>query len=239
MELNNYKVKVLENNKLTGNIYQLWLELLDGDNFDFKPGQYVLVEKDMGEGLVRRAYSISSTGYDLPRIELTVRRYEDGKMSPYLTERRAGDILNIVGPYGMFSEEKRKSDKVVMVAIGCGVAPLKSMIDNWSRSLDQKLEVSLFYGNRYADQISYHDWLLNMARRWNNFHYYPCVSRLENKIPGIYEGRVNEVIKREHLDFENSDFYLCGSKEMLADARQAILGSGGKEENVYFENIMI
>lgn len=234
--MNKIKAKLVENNQLTDNIYQLKYEVISGE-MAYKPGQYLMIDKELEGQKIKRAYSISSTVKELPIFDLTVRRFPDGKMSSWLTNLGPGEEIEMIGPLGLFTADMGSNKQKILIAIGCGIAPLKAMLERWVS--DEIFSVKLFYGNRFLSGIPYHNYFLDLAIRNNNFDYYPCVSRLEKPVESIYAGRVYDVMAEELSDFTDVDFYLCGSKEMIAQVREFLVQRGVNPKNIFFEQIFI
>jgi len=234
--LEKIKAKLLAQKPLTENIYQLRWQATQG-KLDFIPGQYVIIQIESGGRTVKRAYSISSDPDELPEFEMTVRRFPDGLVSSWLTDLPIGSELELTGPLGIFTAKLGENDDKVLVAIGCGIAPLKSVLSYWLKNTGNN--VYLFYGNRYLSGVPYHDYFKDQAAKNNNFKYFPCISRLEEGQSGVYAGRVYDVMSDELSDFMQKDFYLCGSKEMIAEVREFLLGYGVDKKNIFFEQIFI
>ena len=55
----------------------------------------------------------------------------------------------------------------------------------------------------------------------------PCVSR-EDPPRGGMQGRVTDALARLEFDSNETDFYLCGSAAMVADARALLERRGAK-----------
>jgi len=120
-----YETEIVRSDRLTDNIIILELKL--PEELNFKGGQFVLVYQKVGDRVENRAFSISSKPSQ-KTIEILVRKYEDGKISPKLFELREGDKLKIRGPFGMFTVKEDLKEEVVFIAAGAGIAPLRSMI---------------------------------------------------------------------------------------------------------------
>jgi len=230
--------KLVEKNQITDEIFQLKCVVEDYDNWQIQAGQYVIVEKTEGEQKVRRAYSISSLPGDLPSFELTIRLYPEGKVSSYLTGLNIGDTLVFNGPFGNFGVNRRKENNVVLLAIGCGIAPLKAMVLQWLNQ-KEKIEIKLFFGNRYIEQIPYDKLFQQLNREHNNFFYYPCISKLTESTPGYYSGRVNQVMEKEIRNFRERDYFICGSQLMLEDMKDFLERKGVREGNIFFEKVVL
>jgi ferredoxin-NADP reductase len=94
-----------------------------------RAGQHVDVRLTAEDGYqTQRSYSISSAP-DGERIALTIVRVEDGEVSPYLTELRPGDQLELRGPVGgYFVWEPEQGGPLLLAAGGSGIAPLMAMV---------------------------------------------------------------------------------------------------------------
>jgi ferredoxin-NADP reductase len=228
--------KLIAKKQLTDNIYQLKFVCLLG-KFSFQSGQYLLVEKETDGKKIKRAYSISSTVEDMPEFELTVRRFEGGVMSTWLTDLVPDDEVEFYGPLGVFTADLGNNNSKVMVAIGCGIAPLKSIIERLLKK--NGYQVDLFYGNRFVSGVPYHNYFQQLVGKYKGFRYFPCISRLDQLISGVYAGRVNDVMSEFIIDYSNRDYYLCGSKEMIGQVRDFLIKKGADEKSIYFEQIFI
>jgi len=94
-----------------------------------RAGQHVDVRLTAEDGYqTQRSYSISSRP-DGERIALTIVRVEDGEVSPYLTDLRPGDQLELRGPVGgYFVWEPEQGGPLLLAAGGSGIAPLMAMV---------------------------------------------------------------------------------------------------------------
>jgi nitric oxide dioxygenase len=90
------------------------------------PGQYVSVRVLTDDGLRQaRQYSLTGSGADR---SFTVKRDEDGEISPILHDRiQVGDVIEVSNPYGelVLSESDRP---LVLATAGIGCTPTASML---------------------------------------------------------------------------------------------------------------
>ncbi|MCA1835367.1 MAG: oxidoreductase, partial [Actinobacteria bacterium] len=87
-------------------------------------------------------------------IELIVERLEDGEVSPYLTDvLRAGDLLELRGPFGGYFVWPASSDgPVQLIAGGSGVVPFLAMLGH-HRATGGSRPVRLLYSARNVDDV--------------------------------------------------------------------------------------
>ena len=132
-------------------------------------------------------------------------------------KRQAATELELpLGQFTLLNNARRK----VFVATGTGLAPFLPMfgaLDSMGK-LDQ---AELLFGCRLnAENIM--SQLTPMPARVT-----PCVSR-EDPPQGGMQGRVTDALARLEFDANETDFYLCGSSAMVADARTLLERRGAK-----------
>ncbi|MDD5252871.1 MAG: dihydroorotate dehydrogenase electron transfer subunit [Candidatus Omnitrophota bacterium] len=125
MEKLQIKTKIISNKKLKNNYWHLEFEsgLIAGNAV---PGQFIEVKVNYGtDPLLRRPISIHKVNKAGVKLLYEV----VGRGTQILSEKRPGDLLDVIGPLGNGFEYLRKtaradSTQVVLVAGGMGVAPL-------------------------------------------------------------------------------------------------------------------
>jgi ferredoxin-NADP reductase len=121
-------------------------------------GQHVDVRLTAEDGYqAERSYSIAS-GPEDPRVALTVARFEDGEVSPYLAgELRAGDELELRGPVGgHFTWEAADGGPLLLVAGGSGLVPLMAMLRHRA-ARGSTVDARLLLSARTWDDVLYRD----------------------------------------------------------------------------------
>ena len=126
-----------------------------GGDFIYEPGQFITIILTIDGKKVRRAYSLCTTpGVDeFPAV--TVKRVEGGLMSNYVNDNvKAGDVIEIMEPMGMFTlpYERESERHIVLLGGGSGITPLISIMKGVI-SREPKSLVSLVYANRNEDSI--------------------------------------------------------------------------------------
>ncbi|MGD9142760.1 MAG: dihydroorotate dehydrogenase electron transfer subunit [Dehalococcoidia bacterium] len=122
--------------------YLLWLES-PRVTAEAKAGQFVMVA--CGEDtLLRRPISIHRI--DGERLALLVANV--GKGTGWLSQRKAGDTLDILGPLGNGFDIRESSGNVMLVAGGMGIAPLLFLADT---VLESGKNITFIIGARTAD----------------------------------------------------------------------------------------
>jgi ferredoxin-NADP reductase len=111
-----------------------------------------------------RSYSIASAPNSEGRVELTVERFPDGEVSPYLTQELAvSDRLELRGPIGgWFVWRTQQTEPIQLIAGGSGIVPLMAML--WSRvSASSTAPFRLLYSVREPGAVFYRDELQRLS----------------------------------------------------------------------------
>ena len=135
---------IISSSQVMPGVYLVWLECPQIAS-QAQPGQFVMVR--CGEDtLLRRPLSIHQR--DGNRIALLFNVI--GKGTSWLSQRKAGDELDLLGPLGNSFSIDSPSKNLLLVAGGMGIAPLYFLVQE---SLKRKYRVILLYGT--ADDKRY------------------------------------------------------------------------------------
>jgi ferredoxin-NADP reductase len=196
--------RVLSTRELTPGVFLLTASRERG----FRPGQVVSVTTE--PAIPARVYSIASGTGD-PGMDLLFDVVPGGVLTPRLALLRPGDSLYVSKPFGSFGDGEGES---VWVATGTGVAPFRSIAR--SGLLRSK---TLVHGSRRLSGLFFRDYFREVMAGG----YAPCCSAEEE--PGVYRGRVTAWLSSQPLPLE-ATYLLCGSSEMVVDARDTLVGRG-------------
>jgi ferredoxin-NADP reductase len=121
-------------------------------------GQHVDVRLTAEDGYqTERSYSIASAPEDAS-LALTVERFDDGEVSPYLTdELRPGDELELRGPVGgFFTWRVSDGGPLLLVGGGSGLVPLMAMLRHRAAQ-GSDVDARLLVSARSWDDVLYRD----------------------------------------------------------------------------------
>ena len=204
--------------------------------FGFVAGQWLSFKQSKPDGEeLTRAYSIASPPGEDPRFALCLNRVQDGFMSNFLCDMKAGDEIACQGPFGDFIPHPPMRD-TLFIATGTGIAPFRSML-HWllaDESRHQGKQLWLLFGNRYEKDIYYHDEFLSLASQHSNFHYLPALSRGSDEWQGL-RGYVQEHVPRiveKRLDMHA---YICGLDKMVKGNRELLKSMGWDRKSIRYE----
>jgi dihydroorotate dehydrogenase electron transfer subunit len=137
---------VIANTELMPQVHLIWLDCADIAS-PARPGQFVMVR--CGEDFehpLRRPLSI----HQLDGNKLALLINVVGKGTQWLSQRQAGDELDLLGPLGNGFSIHADSKKLLLVAGGIGIAPLVFLAQH---ALSQGQAVTLLLGASTASQL--------------------------------------------------------------------------------------
>lgn len=197
----------------------------------FNPGQYVLLDVPGGE---QRPYSIASTPADATRIELHVKRTADGLATDgwVFKSLQIGDAVSLSGPYGRFSFRPARTQPILLLGSGTGLAPLKSMVRHIAET-GAEHEVVLYHGVSTQADLYDRDWFEALEKEHDWFSYRPALSRDDWN---GRTGRVPALLAEDYPKASGHVAYICGSPEMVNDTMKALMKARLFPRDIYRED---
>jgi CDP-4-dehydro-6-deoxyglucose reductase len=229
--------EVIEIKKLTYDVKELALKLIDPPKVDFTAGQYVSIEvTEIKEGHARlnnRPYSIASPPEENDVIKLCVNLVRGGPGSSYLHSLRLGDKVNFLYPMGYFTIHDEANTSLLFVATGTGIAPIKSMILHLLRA-GSKRAMTLHWGLRKEEDLYYQE---EFALLMEQYPFFKCITTLSQPSSEWQgpRGRVTHHLPQNVRDVENLEAYLCGNGEMIKEVRGILIEKGIARKAIHYE----
>jgi len=218
-------LRVANVTKATPRSILLSLDLGD-TSFQFLAGQAVLVGTH-GQA-ERRTYSIASSPEQVSengRLELLVGLDSRGSPGTHLEAVAPGALLDVEGPSGTFTFPARLTHgRVLFVAGGTGIAPLRAMLHHTLRSHPAE-RVSLLYSARRADEFAFMP-ELRAFEADGRLELHPTVTR-EDVMWAGRRGRIG----RSHFeavlhDRHDTLCFICGPETLVTEAVTTLGGLG-------------
>jgi sulfhydrogenase subunit gamma (sulfur reductase) len=127
------------------------LALSDGTPLGHLPGQFVQVSlPGWGEAPISVASSPTRDGF----FELGVRRA--GSLTAAMHQLRAGDRIGIRGPFGRpFDLGRLSGQELLLISGGCGLAPMRSLIQYCEDRPDDFGRITILYGAKNPASIMF------------------------------------------------------------------------------------
>jgi ferredoxin-NADP reductase len=207
---------------------------LDGQEVDFRPGQYFWVElPDRGyddEKGLRRHISVVTSPTERGVLGLAT-RIRDSAFKRTLAELQVGDEVDVEAPKGSFVLPEDTSRPYVFIAGGIGITVFRSML-RYIADTGQPYRVTLVYSNRNRAAAAFLDEL----------------EELRGRIPGLdvvlvftdepgWEGESRHVdanVLRDHLaePLDAYTYMVAGPPGMAEDVGEKVRAAGVPEEQV-------
>ncbi len=222
------KTKISKIINITSEIKEFRFKL--NDEFNFYSGQFVNLSTIINNIKVKRAYSICSSSNLKDEIHLCIKRVENGKLTSYLWEE---DILEkefeIMGPLGINNITKFTHNKIYLICVGVGIAPIKSIISSIIKK--SSYQINLIYGNKFDAEIPYKLEFDELEKNNSNLKIRYVISRTENT--KFKKGYVQNHL--ENFDFNDSDIFICGMEKMVDDTKKTIIKQNPNNVNFFEE----
>jgi len=142
------------------------LQCLDGSDLDHQPGQFLQVSIP---GLTEAPISVASSPSRKGGFDLGVRKV--GTLTGALHQLRPGALLGIRGPFGRpFQLADLTGRQLLLIAGGCGLAPLRSLIQYCQDHQSAFASVHILYGARSPQDLMFKEDL----RAWQISDRFSC-----------------------------------------------------------------
>lgn len=210
------------------------------NEFRFLPGQYITVQKDLQDSLLRRAYSICSSP-ESDELRVAIKEVDKGRFSHYANhDLRQGDFLDVAGPEGRFVLETQNDNQkdYMAIAAGSGITPVISMIKSVLHK-EQNSRFALVYGSKSGDKTIFKKELdklvISSNGRLKVQYVFSQIISDKALFGRIDSNRVKDLLKHDFSDWKINTYFLCGPEELISTAKAVLLGNGVKEDAIKFE----
>lgn len=206
--------RVISNQRLTPEIFSLVLRL-PADWGPALPGQFVQLEcPPRGGFCLRRPYSLSGCRKTELGTELEIVYGVVGTRSQALSQCRAGETLDLIGPLGRHFTPLPGRDPV-LVGGGRGIAPLLMLAEAWKTEFPYG---TLLYGARCKDV------LIPIPQPPYTLHI--ATDDGSSGVAGTALDLLLLLAKRGEIKPEENALYACGPNRMLAAISHWAAGPG-------------
>ena len=170
-------------------------------------------------------YSLSAPPND-GYLRLTVK--ERGGHSGALAALRPGTRVLAEGPYGAFTAARRSRPKVLLLAGGVGITPLRALFETLPA---EPGDLTLIYRASRAEDLVFREELDTVAAARGATVHYLVGTRAE-----IGEPLQTRTLLGLLPDLREHDVYLCGPAGLVATAREALDTAGVPARRIHHES---
>ncbi len=187
-----------------------------------------------GPGFTRaHPYSLSAAP-DGKTLRITAAHLGDG--SAGLASLRPGVKVMFEGPYGRLHEGVRTRRKVLLMASGIGITPMRALLE----AMDQRPgDVTLVYRVRSDQDRVFVDELSTLAASRRAKFFVVTGRRASNRPSWLPQHAAHlgdvEALRQLVPDVAKHDVFICGSPGWMDAAEQAVIAAGVASEHVHIE----
>ena len=226
------------------------------DDYDYVPGQYVALRKELDGAELRRSYSICAVP-QRGEIRVAVKKDLGGKFSTWANEvLEVGEKIDVMNPQGAFTSrtnvtsmndpeavaaEAVKQDQTHLVALaaGSGITPIMAIAKSVLAASDSA-RFDLIYANRSAMDVMFAEEIGDLKDKYPARFTVNHVLSREQRVAPLLSGRIDDeklnTLLDRVIDVENTDeWFLCGPFELVQLARDTLSERGVAEDDVRFE----
>lgn len=236
LNVKEYRARVSTIKKLSYDIKEINLELLEPAEIAQRSGQYIQILAPSPGGPVFRAYSISSADYQNNKVQLIVRLVPGGIASTYLHSLKPEQEVMFTGPYGEFRLSEDPSVEIVCVGGGCGMAPMANIIYSIYQRWPNRT-CYLFFGCRTTKDIFYLDQFEALAQKHPNLKVVYALSDPlgpDEKWNGD-TGFIHLSVDKYLTGNLKRQAFLCGPPPMIEAVIKILKGKGLNDENIFYD----
>lgn len=212
--------------------------------FTFLPGQFITLEFNIHNRIVRRSYSLHSAPYSNEPSAFSVKRIENGEVSRIMVDTiRPGDQLKAINPTGQFVyiPQTILPRDLIFLAAGTGITPILSMIQS-ALTLEKNANLLLIYSNRDAASTLFLNELDNLTAQYPN--QFQIVNLFSNN-KELSKARLNKellqllVESNVRFDQTKAQFFTCGPYDYMQLCKITLLSMGYQQEQLFKETFFI
>ena len=192
---------------------------------DFRPGQVAVLRVE-GEEPAYFAFAGAPGDRDL---EVLVK--QKAGASAVIYNKCVGDEIELVGIAGHgFSLDAMKGRDLVFVAMGTGVAPLRSALRHVLQRKEEFGQLVVLYGARTPDDFCYRD----ETEDWSahGVELRQVISRPDGHDWSGSTGYVQSLLDNVLPELSSPVALICGSREMIEQTRERLGKMGFKPEEI-------
>ncbi len=186
-------------------------------------GQYLTLEITRQGIPTRRSYTIASSPTWRDRIEITVKREENGAVSRWLhDEMRPGDRVQVEAPSGGFVFSGREWPTVVLIGGGVGITPMMSSV-RYLTETDWPGTIYLLLSFKSPQDYIFKDEIETLRKRNPRLHVSVAMSAPGREAWKGHTGRIDaRFVAAAVPDIALHRAHICGPTPMM-DAVKAVL----------------
>jgi predicted ferric reductase len=209
-------------------VISIYLGGRDLDRFAIRAGQFVIVRFLIRDGWWRgHPFSISAA----PNgrwLRLTIKDLGDDTTS--MASLQVGTRVYLEGPYGLLTGARRSRRRVLLIAGGIGITPLRALFEELPAGPG---DLTLLYRASRPKDVVFREELDHLASTRGAAVHYLIGARGSRAMPA--DPLAPGALKRLIPDVRERDVYLCGPTKMMEAVRDGLRALGVPRGHIHFE----
>jgi predicted ferric reductase len=173
-----------------------------------------------------------SAGVNGQYLRLTVKGVGDDSRG--VQGLHPGTRLGVEGPYGLFTAQRQTRAKVLLIAGGIGITPLRALLEDIPPKKDA---ITLIYRARRWEDVVFRDELEQLIRDRRGTIHYLVGRRGSAELPE--DPLSAQTLRRLVPDIESRDVFICGPGPMMQRLQSILLYIGLPGEQIHLERFAL
>ena len=205
---------------------KLTLKLEEG-RFDFQAGQYAKILCPDGR---ETYFAMASEPEEKHFVEFLVKDQAGSAAHDLCQQVKAGDYLKVSPPFGRgYPMERLKAKDILLIGIGTGISPLRSLLKSILRREQQFGKITLLYGVRTSADVPYQS-EFDFWRKKLNVEI--AISQPHGAEWSSFKGRVTHLIPKLSLHPDKTVACVCGTEAMEEEVTNLLERAGISKDNI-------
>jgi NAD(P)H-flavin reductase len=213
----------------TPTVRELILKTETPNEFNFKAGQFVMLNVPQGEAKpILRAYSIASDDRTKNGFRLLFKFVENGVASTFVWNLKGQELLNFTGPFGKVFFQEPPTQQIVFLNTGTGLSQHICYLLS-KKEQYPNLRYRMLFGVRSEKDMYYQKELEELQKLIPDFKFEFVLSRPQGDWKGK-TGYVQNFISEFEYKSIPTTFYLCGNGGMIKEVKHQLIEVDGIEK---------
>jgi predicted ferric reductase len=213
-------------------VVSLYVTGRDLPRLQARAGQYFRWRFLTAKGWWRTHPFSLSAGLNGQYLRLTVKGVGDDSRG--VQGLQPGTRLAVEGPYGLFTAQRQSRPKVLLIAGGIGITPLRALLEEIPPRKDA---ITLIYRARRWEDVVFRDELEQLIRDRRGTIHYLIGQRGSLELP--HDPLSAQALRRLVPDIEARDVFVCGPGAMMQRVNAILHSIGVPDQQIHLERFAL
>jgi predicted ferric reductase len=213
-------------------VVSLYVAGRDLDQLQARAGQYFRWRFLTRDGWWRTHPFSLSAPLNKRFLRLTVKAIGDDSRG--LQGLHPGTRVAVEGPYGLFTAQRQSRSKVLLVAGGIGITPLRALIEEIPPKKDA---ITLIYRARSWEDVVFREELEKLIRDRRGTIHYLIGQRGSPEMPD--DPLSAQTVRRLVPDVQSRDVFVCGPASMMERVQEILHTIGVPDQQIHLERFAL